>query len=99
MSKWIKNNIPGTYNFFVDFFEAMNNKSTGHSLRKWLSVGFFWIIAEISFKFTNPDNLISVLTILAGMVTALTVTYTVGNTVQHKINKKSKEPEITDEQN
>lgn len=91
MSKLFKNNLPGTYNFISDFFEAMNNKATGHSLRKWLAVGFFWLMAEVILRYANEENVIAVLGVLAGMITALIITYTAGNIAQQKVDKVIKD--------
>jgi hypothetical protein len=70
-----------------DFLNSMNNKKEGQSLRKWLAVGIFWVMALVIYKFTNHDNLVSVITVLSSLITALIVTYTVGNNWEQKINK------------
>lgn len=97
MSK-LKELMPGTFNFFGDFFEAMNNKKSGHSLRKWLAVGFYWLMFFLSLKFTTEDNLTAVLAIHAGMITALIITYTAGNIKEMKINLSNPTEEETDGQ-
>ena len=89
MKNWFKDNMPGVYKFFVDFFDAMNNKKSGHSLRKWLAVGCIWIMAVVTFEFTTEDNLIAVLTIYSSLITALVITYTAGNISQQKIDKEA----------
>ncbi len=91
--KWFKNNLPGTYNFFLDFFQSMNNSKSGHSLRKWLAVGFYWIMFKLSMSYTTEANVTAVLAIHAGMITALIITYTAGNIAQNKINKTTKPEE------
>lgn len=97
MNKWFKNKLPGTHNFLIDFFEAMNNKNSGHSLRKWLAVGFFWLMAEVTLRYTTDQNVTAVLTILAGMITALIITYTAGNIAQQKVDKVIKDSTITND--
>lgn len=92
MMKWFKKFFPDTYEFIKNFFKALNNKNEGHSLRKWLSVGFFWLIVEAVLRFTTPENLSTVVTILSGMITTLIVTYTVGNYHDQKLRKKSDLP-------
>lgn len=87
LSKWAKEKTPGIYGFIKDFFDAMNNKKGGHSLRKWLAVGFYWIMFKISIEYTTPENLVAVLGIHAGMITALVITYTVGNNAEKKIQQ------------
>jgi len=98
IGNYFKQTFPGIYKFLTDFFEAMNNKQTGHSLRKWLAVGFYWIMFKISMQFTTPENVVMVLGVHGGMVTALIITYTVGNNAQQKIEKGITKPENTDEQ-
>lgn len=79
MTAFLKKYIPGTFNFMIDFFNAMNNTKGGHSLRKWLSVGFYWLMVILSVKYTTSDNIVAILTIHASMITALIITYTTGN--------------------
>lgn len=81
--------MPDTYMFFKSFFLALNNKPEGHSLKKWLAVGFFWLCAVCVFKFTGKDNVEGVLIILTSMITALVITNTVQVT---KTNAKKEEP-------
>lgn len=92
---WFKKTFPDTYEFIRNFFKALNNKSEGHSLRKWLAVGFFWIISECVLRYTDPNNVVSVITVLSGMITTLIVTYTVGNYQEKKLNPPK--PPGTDE--
>lgn len=87
MITYIKKTFPGTWKFLADFFEALTNKKSGHSLRKWLAVGFFWLTADVTIRYTNESNLAMVLGILTGMITALVITYTVGNHQDQKLNK------------
>jgi hypothetical protein len=79
MFSLLKKYMPGTFDFMSQFFDAMNNKKGGHSLRKWLAVGFYWLMFILSMKFTTSDNIVAVLTIHASMITALVITYTTGN--------------------
>jgi len=58
-----------TPKFFRDFLDAMNNEPGGHALKKWISVGFFWLIVIVVLLYTNDSNLEGVLTILAGACT------------------------------
>lgn len=85
MITWFKKTFPDSYEFIRNFFKALNNKSEGHSLRKWLAIGFFWIISECVLRFTSEDNVVSVITVLSGMITTLIVTYTVGNYQEKKL--------------
>ena len=90
------------YKFLFDFLGAMNNKDSGHSLRKWLAVGFYWIMWLLSLEYTTPENLVPVLAIHAGMITALIITYTAGNIQEKKLSlpeENSKNKLIKDEQN
>ena len=84
---WLQNKTPGIFKFGSDFFNAMKNDKSGQSLRKWLSVGFFWLSAYLAVKFTTENNLIAVLGILTGMIISLCVTYTAGNNREQRINK------------
>ena len=89
VSKWFKKNMPGAWNFFVEFFEAMNTRNTGQSLRKWLAVGFFWNMYLLTMKFGTKDNVVAILGIDAGMITALVITYSV-------TSHKAKKPDSSD---
>lgn len=91
MIQWFKKTFPDTYEFIRNFFKALNNKSEGHSLRKWLAIGFFWLIGATVLKYTDTNNLVSVITVLSGMITTLIVTYTVGNYQEKKLEKLPKE--------
>lgn len=88
---FLKKHFSGTWKFFGDFFEAMNNKKSGHSLRKWLAVGFFWLMATVCLRYTTSENLDVVLTILAGMITSLVITYSVGNYAHQKLKSTTDE--------
>lgn len=74
--------------FAQDFLKAMTNDGSGHSLRKWLAVGCFWVLAKVCISYTNKDNLVLVITCLSSLITALVITYTVGNVSEKKIDKK-----------
>lgn len=90
--KWIKTKLPGTWSFFTDFFDAMNNRKSGHSLRKWLAVGFYWLMFLLSLRYTTTENLVAVLGIHAGMITALIITYTSGNIKERKLESNLSNP-------
>jgi hypothetical protein len=85
MRKWLEKNMPGTWKFFADFFGGLNNKPGGHSLRKLLAVGFFWLTALLCIRYTDSTNLVAVVTILCGMITSLVVTYSVSNYKEKKL--------------
>ena len=85
MITWIKKTFPDSYEFIRNFFKALNNKSEGHSLRKWLCIGFFWLTGVLVVRYTDNNNLVSVITVLCGMITSLIVTYTVGNYQEKKL--------------
>lgn len=92
MFAWFKKYFPDTYEFIRNFFKALNNKSEGHSLRKWLAIGFFWLTSVTVLRYTDATNLVSVITILCGMITSLIVTYTVGNYQEKKLEKNPNPP-------
>lgn len=92
ISKWFKENMPDTYTFFKSFFLALNNRSEGHSLKKWLAVGFFWLCAVCVFRFTDKDNVEGVLVILTSMITALVITNTVQVTKMNTKKDEVKDP-------
>lgn len=77
VGKWFKQYFPGIWTFIAEFFDAMNTRRTGQSLRKWLAVGFFWLMAKLALEHTTNDTLVSVLTVLASMITALIITYSI----------------------
>jgi len=92
INTWFKQNMPDTYEFFKNFFLAMNNKTEGHSLKKWLAVGFFWLVAECVFRYTDDKNVEGVLIILTSMITALVITNAVQVTQTAKKDKKDLPP-------
>ena len=87
MISLIKKYVPTVYTFLKGFFGATDNKPGGQSLRKWLSIGFFWLFCTLCVEFTDKDNLISVITVIASMITALIITYTAGNIQEKKLDK------------
>lgn len=95
MFAWFKKYFPDTYEFIRNFFKALNNKNEGHSLRKWLAVGFFWLTAVVVLRFTDASNLVAVISVLSGMITTLIVTYSVSNYKEKQIKNKP-EDSITD---
>ena len=98
MIKWIKETFPDTYEFIRNFFKALNNKPGCHSLRKWLAIGLFWVLSEICIRYTDTNNAVAMATVLAGLITTLMITNTVGNHYDKKLNI-SEEPKLpTDDQ-
>lgn len=87
ISGWMSSNMPDTYEFIRNFFKALNNKPGGHSLRKWMAIGFFWLTSTLAIEYTDENNLVSVITILCGMITSLIITYSVSNYHEQKLNK------------
>lgn len=83
----IKRYAPTIYTFLKGFFGATDNRPGGQSLRKWLAIGFFWLICSLCVKYTDKDNLVSVITVLAGMIVSLIITYTAGNLQEKKLDK------------
>lgn len=79
--------MPTIYTFLKGFFGATDNKPGGQSLRKWLAIGFFWLTSTLCAEYTDKDNLVSVITVLTAMITALIITYTAGNIQEKKIDK------------
>jgi len=86
-SGWMTANMPDTYEFVRNFFKALNNKPGGHSLRKWLAIGVFWVLAEIAIRYTDVNNAVTMATVLAGLITSLMITNTVGNHYDKKLEK------------
>ena len=89
----LKEKFPNTLQFIADFFNALSNKSNGHSLRKWLAVGFFWLTFKLSLEHTNSENLVIVLGIHVGMISTLIITYTVSNHQEKLLGKNNNESE------
>ena len=87
MINLVRKYMPTVYTFLSGFFSATDNKPGGQSLRKWLAIGFFWLTATLCIEYTDKDNLISVITVLTAMITALIVTYTAGNIQEKKLDK------------
>lgn len=57
--------------FLRDFLSAMDNSPIGQSLKKWLAVGFFWIITVVTIENTSKENLLEVLVTLCSTLTLL----------------------------
>lgn len=89
---FIKKYAPGLWNFLKGFFDAMTNRKEGQSLRKWLAVGFFWLVSVMCIRFTDSTNVVSIVTILCSMITSLVITYTVGNFKEQKLDKQPDAP-------
>lgn len=85
--QWFKRTFPDTVEFIRNFFKTMNNKPEGHSIRKWLSVGCFWILAEICIKYTDANTIVAVAGVLSALITTLVITHTVGNYQDKKLDK------------
>jgi len=85
MIDWIKKTFPDSYEFIRNFFKALNNRPGGHSLRKWLAIGVFWILGEICIRYTDSSNAVSMATVLSSLITTLMITNTVGNHYDKKI--------------
>jgi hypothetical protein len=95
---YLREYFPGTTGFFRDFFNGMNNGPIGHSLKKWLAVGIFWIIAYEVMENTSEENLVDVLLILVPALLALVGIYTVANHKEKKlvIDQQPKNETTTD---
>jgi hypothetical protein len=87
MINLIRTYAPTLYAFLKGFFSATDNKPGGQSLRKWLSIGFFWLMCTLCVEFTDKDNLISVITVISSLITALIITNTAGNYYEKKLDK------------
>ncbi len=68
--------------FIKNFFNGLNNSKLGHSLKKWLAVGTFWLMAVVVFKYTTSENLFEIV----GTLSALIVTLMGINVVDKKTN-------------
>jgi hypothetical protein len=96
VSAWLKRNFPDSYEFIRNFFKALNNLPGGHSLRKWLSIGVFWVLSVVCIRYTDNTNVVSIATVLSGLMTSLVITNTVGN---HYALKTENSNKPTDEPN
>lgn len=81
----------GIKEFIIDFFKTMNNSPEGHSLRKWLAVGCFWIISVVVYMHTTSENLEWVLGILCPTMLAFTGLYTWGNIKERQIKNATEQ--------
>jgi hypothetical protein len=70
--------------FGTNFLNALTNEKGGHSLRKLLAVGCFWVMTLITLRYTSEANIEVVLGIYSALITALVITYTAGNIKQMK---------------
>jgi len=87
--KWLKETFPGVYKFFSDFFKGMNNKEEGHSLKRWLTVGMFWLIFHITEENTTAENLEYVLAIHVTAMLSLAGIYTYSNIKTKRLDIES----------
>lgn len=74
--------------FIQSFFKSMENSPEGHSLRKWLSVGCFWLIVFLTVRNTTSENLEWVLWILSPTMLAFAGLYTWGNIKEKQIKNE-----------
>jgi len=83
--------------FINDFLVAMDNSKNGHSLKKWLAVGFFWIIAKVTIENTNEHNLLEVIIALSTTLLTLAGIYTMydfkNKKLDAQVNKDNKPTE------
>ena len=96
MIEWIKKSFPDSYEFIRNFFKALNNRPGGHSLRKWLAIGIFWVLAEISIRYTDSSNAVAMATVLSSLITTLMITNTVGNHYDKKLNTSTTDDATTE---
>lgn len=89
MATFLQKNFPGLVQFLRSFFNAMDNRTEGHSLRKWLAVGFFWLTSVLCLRFTDKDNLVIIIGILTGMIVTLVITYSVTNLKDKKLDAQT----------
>ncbi len=57
--------------FGNNFLSALTNSKSGHSLKKWLAIGTFWLMCKVVLDHTNDDNLVTVAGILSGLIVTL----------------------------
>jgi hypothetical protein len=73
---------------FVDgFLNGMTNERGGHSMKKWLAVGFFWLIFCLCMKFTDASNLSIIVGILIGAVLTLMGINQLGKQTMKKLDQ------------
>lgn len=77
--------------FAQGFLKAMDNRFLGHSLKKWLAVGIYWLIVVLCLRYTDASNLEVVLGILSGLMLTLMGL----NVADKKVNTPSSIIEIT----
>lgn len=74
-------------NFIKNFLSGLNNSRLGHSLKKWLAVGTFWLMFIVVLKYTTSENLFEIV----GTLATLIVTLMGVNVYDKKINSTPKE--------
>ena len=80
--------------FAKDFFGALDNLPGGHSLKKWLAVGMYWLVWYVTMTFTNEHNVIEVMLIHSGNMLILAGVYTYSNLKKEKEKLSDQLPEI-----
>lgn len=83
---WLKDKLD-------NFVKGLDNNAGGMSLRKLLAVGFFWLTCALCIRYTDKDNVVAIVTILTSMITALIITYTVGNIKEKGMEQNGKAPD------
>jgi len=78
-------------NFTDKFLGAMGNTPGSFSLRKWLSVGLFWLVSYVTIKNTNEQNIEMVLTILTPCMVTMAGIYSYFNNKDKKLDLEKKE--------
>ena len=77
--------------FVVDFLKMMNNSPEGHSLRKWMVVGFFALIFKVTDDYTTSENLEWVLFILSSTMLTFEGLYTWANMKEKQIKNATEQ--------
>jgi hypothetical protein len=57
--------------FIKNFFGGLNNSRLGHSLKKWLAIGTFWLMSIVVIKYTTSENLFEIVGTLATLIVTL----------------------------
>lgn len=57
--------------FIKNFLSGLSNSHLGHSLKKWLAVGTFWLMVIVVIKYTTSENLFEIVGTLATLILTL----------------------------
>jgi hypothetical protein len=57
--------------FMKNFFSGLSNNHLGHSLKKWLAIGTFWLMCVVVIRYKTSENLFGTIGTLSTLIVTL----------------------------